>query len=118
MQLEIGSRLTEIAYRLRYDAYYNGGFIPENFDNLFAGEYDLYGIGHTAIIFQSGTPAATVRIARHDPLGSENDRHELPAMKMFGSEIRSVVAALETKNRSSRAIEINRLARATNFAKT
>lgn len=116
-QLAIGDHLNDVSYRLRYQAYKNGGFIPDNEHECFSDEYDAYGNCRTAVVFKDGVPAATVRVTRHDPASDGSDRHELPAMKMFGAEIQAVMSALSLPARPPRVLEINRLARAPSFAK-
>lgn len=116
-QLALGPKLSEVAYRLRYDAYFRGGFIPGNTNGMFSDEFDSMGNCRTVIVFKGGVPAATIRITRHDPSGSREDQHDLPAMKMFGSEIRSILQAICPADRPARALEINRLARSPQYSK-
>ncbi|MDD2862675.1 MAG: hypothetical protein PHI71_16640 [Acidiphilium sp.] len=112
-QIVADQDLADVAYRLRYEAYLDGAFIPESAVQRFSDEYDTYGNSRTVVVFQDGVPAGTVRVTRHDPGGCENDRHDLPCMKLFEHEIERLVAQLHLPARTPRLIEINRLARST-----
>ncbi|MGC9269756.1 N-acyl amino acid synthase FeeM domain-containing protein [Acidiphilium sp.] len=116
-QLAVSAELTEIGYRLRYEAYRHGGYIAEHPNRSFSDSYDEAGNSWTTVIFKQNEPAATVRVVRHDPDSSGCDRHELPAMAIFGDEIAAIMGTIRSSGKSPKIMEICRLARAPQFSK-
>lgn len=111
MQLAVTGELTETAYRIRHEAYISGGFIEAKPDGMFSDNYDAQGNSRLVVVFRNGMPAGTVRVARHDPSSEGVERHPVPAMAVFGAEIREMMDQLAGEGAGSRIMEICRLAR-------
>ncbi len=116
-QLALGKRLAEAAYRLRYEAYRSYGYIGDRPGGLYSDSYDAQANSRTAIVFRQDAPAATVRITVHDPASVDSDYHKMPAMEIFGDEIKATMAALRLNGRNPRAVEIGRLVRSPAYVK-
>ncbi|MDE2327553.1 MAG: hypothetical protein KGK13_06790 [Rhodospirillales bacterium] len=110
VQLATSRDLADLAYEIRYEAYRASGYIGERADGLFSDEEDTRANAQTAVVFRDGIPSGTVRALLLDP-GSDNpDFHHIPALEMFGPEIRELLAVRGTTARPATAIEATKLA--------
>jgi hypothetical protein len=110
VQLATSRDLADLAYEIRYEAYRASGYIGERADGLFSDEEDTRANAQTAVVFRDGIPSGTVRAILLDP-GSDNpDFHHIPALDIFGPEIRELLAVRGTAARPATAIEATKLA--------
>jgi len=110
VQLATSRDLADLAHEIRYEAYRARGYIGERADGLFSDEEDTRENAQTAVVFRDGIPSGTVRALLLDP-GSDNpDFHYIPALDMFGPEIRELLAVRGTAARPATAIEATKLA--------
>lgn len=110
-QLALGERAANTAYSIRYRAYRDGGYIPENAEHLFMDKYDSQGNCRTTILYRNATPVATVRCSIFDPNKVGLTNLKLQAMEVFGDEIAHLVNTLRLTNYMPRVMEIAKLAR-------
>lgn len=106
----------KIAYKIRHDGYFSYNYITERDDGLFQDKYDLRQNVRTVVVFKNGIPAATVRLCLLDTTGGMPDADTIPAMEIFESEIRCLMASLSQSAPTTRAVEVTRMARAPEFS--
>jgi hypothetical protein len=116
IQLALTPQIRLDAYKLRHDAYLSYNFIHEDPSGLFEDDYDSRDNVRILVAYKNGRPAGTVRVVLFDPCGTFPQADKVPAMEIFGDEIRALTAPQEGENRYRRAVEVGRLARSAEFA--
>lgn len=115
-QLALGERIADTAYRIRYEAYREGGYIPENTDHRFADKYDIQGNCRTTVLYRNMAPVATVRCSVFETNKPELQHLKLQAMEVFGQEIQEIIESLTVNGLKPRVMEIAKLARIPEFS--
>jgi hypothetical protein len=105
----------EIAYKIRYEAYFSYNYILRSDTLTFSDQYDGRRNVTTLLIYKGGVPAATARVCLFDSQGTALDADRVPAMEVFDHEIRSLMTNSGGKN-DLRAVEVTRLARRCDMA--
>jgi hypothetical protein len=105
------------AYKIRHDGYLSYNYIIAREDGSFSDKYDERQNVRTVVVYKNQVAAATVRVCLFDPSGNFPDADRIPAMEIFGSEIREMTAAgAASPANGLRAVEVTRLARHGDFA--
>jgi hypothetical protein len=116
IQLARTSKIRQDAYKLRHDAYLSYNFIHEDPSGLFEDAYDSRENVRLLTAYKNGRPAGTVRVCLFDPTGAFPEADKVPAMEIFGDEIRALTAPGQGQEGYRRAVEVGRLARSPEFA--
>lgn len=110
-QVALGGRIAETAYEIRYQAYREGGYIPESEDQRFADKYDAQANCRTTVLYRNDSAVATVRCSTFDPNQSHPRPLRLQAMEAFPIEIDEIISSLTVNGVKPRLMEIAKLAR-------
>ena len=116
IQLALTPKIRQDAYKLRHDAYLSYKFIHEDPSGLFEDPYDARENVRLLTAYKNGRPAGTVRVCLFDPTGGFPQADKVPAMEIFGDEIRALTAPGQGQDGYRRAVEVGRLARSPEFA--
>ena len=106
-RLALDRRTKEDAYRLRYASYLASGYIRPNELGLFQDQYDDLPNSQTVVVYDEGTPVASVRTCTL-AFGSGQ---RSPASDTFPDEVRELLRAQSAIGLGGRGIETTRLVR-------
>ena len=116
LQLAMNPLIAQDAFRIRHEGYRAYGFVEEQADGLFKDKYDGRSNVKIVVIYKDNVPAATVRLCLFDASGQTPGADCVPAMEIFDTEIREMLAGFASPGAPQRAVEVGRMSRALEFA--
>ena len=115
-RLALSKQTREDAFRIRHSSYLAGGNIEPRPRGLFSDDYDNMPNCQSIVIYMGQRPVASVRVCVLDTDPAKPDWHDVPAVRIFPEEIKSLIDSLPVREKPVRLIEINRLVRHPDFA--
>lgn len=115
-RLAITPELAQEAYSIRHKGYLSYGYITPREGGVFFDKYDRRQNERTVLLYRGGVAAATIRICLYDQGGTWPEADQIPAMEIFGDEIRQIAQNEVAEGRAGRVLEITRFARDPGFA--
>lgn len=106
-RLALDQRTRQDAYGLRYASYLSSGYIEPNELRLFRDQYDDLPNSQTVVVYDDGTPVASVRTCTL-AFGS---KQRSPASDTFPKEVEELLRRQSTIGLGGRGIETTRLVR-------
>ncbi|MGC9268877.1 N-acyl amino acid synthase FeeM domain-containing protein [Acidiphilium sp.] len=99
----------EVAFALRYRAYFNAGYLKNIDHHSFSDIYDDRPSSKTILIYRGEQAVGSIRVCVLDR--AKPDAIDLPASRMFHEEIDNLLTVPPHSTAPRRAVEITRLAR-------
>lgn len=108
----------DVATALRYEAYAAVGYLGKLKSQRYSDKYDLQSTSKTLILYHERVAVASARVCALDRGAAADQTDSIPAYEMFGPEIESYLKSLTIAGGSGRAIEVTRLSRHPDFARS